>query len=425
MSDNDQLGIGAVRGQWSRMSERSVVDQNATAYAWVNRMVARLCTFLLAATASVLLTLSAYTEAMRHTHLAPLLVVLVALHLFWHSRFVWHRELTLYSCLFGYMLVALLWTRDTELALNTLAPAMNCIFVMIFFGSLVRFHNIPAALAGALCGFAAGAAFYTHTQGFPFSIPEVFSYNAIAGMYIFGLFLALMLSCFVRSNGVLLAIAVVIMLHIVATTSIKANLGIALGLVAAAIMYYRHFGRLLRRKILLLAVLACGLGYAVASNDALVDVMSRGASRVLVGVKVLQARDDVAGYSAFEQRDYWRHVGIDGWRQNPVFGYGTEAFRDDYGITSHATPIDLLYNYGLIGLTLFYGVLASLMWRLLQIDERRLSGQRSLMFGGIVCYLFVSLSGTLHYNVFFAAFVGICASLLTAGNGAMRMAGRL
>ncbi len=238
-------------------------------------------------------------------------------------------------------------------------------------------------------------------------------------MYLFGLFVTLMYACFRRSTAVLLAIAVVIMLHIVATTSIKTNLGIVLGFVAGGIMYFRHFGRLLRRKVLLLIVLVGGLGFAVASNDALVDKMESGVQRVLVGVKVLQARDDVAGYSAFEQRDYWRQVGIDGWKQNPVFGYGVEAFRDDYGITSHSTPIDLLYNYGLIGLVLFYGVFASLFWRLLRLHSRRVSSQRALIFAGVVCYVFVSLSGTVHSNMFLAAFIGISAGLLTSqGNAA-------
>jgi len=395
------------------MSKAIVVGQNAAGYAWINRITARVCTFAMAAVASMCLTLTAYTEVMRQTHLIPVLVVLIVLHLVWFSRFVWEREFTLYGFLLAYMLIAVLWTRDVDLAMNTLTPALNCILIMILFGSLIRFHNIPAMLTGSLCGFGAGAALYTLTQGFPFSFPEGFSYNAIASMYLFGLFVALMCTCFVRSHSVLLAIAVVIMLHIVATTSIKTNLGIALGVVAAGIMYVGHFGRLLRRKILLLSVLVGGLGFAVASNDALVDAMGRGVDRVTVGVKVLQARDDVAGYSAFEQRDYWRQVGIDGWKMNPVFGYGTEAFRDDYGITSHSTPIDLLYNYGVIGLMLFYGVFVSLMWRLLQIDDRRFSGERSLMFGGVVCYVFVTLSGTLHYNVFFAAFIGISASLLS------------
>jgi hypothetical protein len=401
-------------GIWIIMSEQFIGDQNSANYDGINHTVARICSFLLAAAGTCALMLNAYTEALRPTHIGVVLVVLIVLQLVWISRFTWHREFTIYACLVGYIAIALLWTRDLDLAMNTLMPAINCILVMIFFGSLIGFHSIPSVLLGALCGFLAGAALYTLTEGFPFSYPTDFPYNAIAGMYLFGLFLALMYSCFRRSNGFLLvALAVVIMLHIVATTSIKTNLGIVLGLVAACFMYFRHFGQLLRRRILTLLVLVCGLGFAIASNGTLQEKMDRGLKRIHIGVQVLQAREDVSGYSAFEKRDYWRHIGIEGWQLNPVFGYGTEAFRDDYGITSHSTPIDLLYNYGLIGFILFYSVFASLIWRLLQVKSRRLSSQRSLMFAGVVCYVFVSFSGTMHYSMFLAAFIGISATLLT------------
>jgi hypothetical protein len=395
------------------MSEQFVINQDAAGRAWINRIAARLCTFALAAAASLSMTLSAYTEELRPTRVGAVLAGLIALHLVWHPRIIWRREFTFYAYLVAYMFIALIWTNDLELAMNTLVPAINFLLVMIFFGSLIDFNDVPTVLVGALCGFIVGAALYTITQGFPFSYPDQFSYNAIAIMYFFGLFVTLMFSCFKRSNGVLLAIAVVIMLHIVATTSIKTNLGIALGLTAAGIMYFRHYGRLLRRKILTLIVLVCGLGFAVASNRGLVERMAHGVERVTVGVQVLQAREDVSGYSGFGERDYWKQVGIEGWKQNPVFGYGAEAFRDVYGITSHSTPIDLLYNYGLIGFVLFYGMFASLMGRLLQLDSEQFSSQRALMLAAVVCYVFVSLSGTMHYNIFLAAFFGISAALLT------------
>ena len=332
---------------------------------------------------------------------------------------LWQREFTYYACFVAYLFFALLWTRNLELAVNTLVPAVNFMLVMFFFGSLIRFHHIPAVLLGALFGFAIGAALYTITNGFPFSYPAVFSYNAIASMYLFGLFVTLMYSCFSRSYGfILIGVAGVIMLHIVATTSIKANLGVALGVASAAVMYYRHFGRLLRQRALTLVILASALGFAIASNDSLMDAMNRGSQRVLVGVKVLQSREDVVGYSGFDERGYWKQMGIEGWEINPVFGYGTEAFRDDYGITSHSTPVDLLYNYGVIGLFLFYGMYVSMIWRILQVSGRQLSGERSLILGGIVCYTFVTLSGTMHYNIFLAAFTGISASLLTTRGGA-------
>jgi O-antigen ligase len=403
------------------MSEQIVADRGAINRDPINRAAARLCTFVVAGTAGMVLTLTAYSESFSATHVGPVLAGLIVLHLLWHRRFFWCREFALYAYFVLYMVIALLWTHDTDLAMNTLAPAVNGILVMILFGSLIIYHNIPTLLAGALFGFAVGAAYYTLTQGFPFSYPQDFSYNAIAGMYLFGLFITLMYGCFGRSSGIfVIAIAPIIMLHIVATTSIKTNLGILLGLLASAIMYFRHFGRLFRRKILLLVLLASALALAVASNDALVDKLGRGAQRVSVGVQVLENRDDVAGYSAFAKRDYWKHAGIEGWKLNPVFGYGVEAFRHDYGITSHSTPIDLLYNSGLIGLILFYAIFASLFWRLLQLDEHRFSGQRSLMFAGVVCYVFVSLSGTVHYNSFLACFVGISSALLASRGRAPR-----
>jgi hypothetical protein len=414
-----KIGDNASPGAWATHEERVImpgqiaVGSNSAIQDPINRVAARLCTFLIAATAAWALTLSAYSETFSATHVAPVLVGLMALHLVWQRRFIWFREFTLYGFFVCYLFIALLWTQDTELAANTLAPAVSSMLVMILFGSLISFHNIPTVLFGALCGFAAGAAYYTLTQGFPFSYPEDFSYNAIAGMYLFGLFITLMYGCFGRTSAIfVIAIAAIIMLHIVATTSIKTNLGILLGLLASAIMYIRHFGRLVRRQILLLALLTGALAFAVGTNDALVDQMGRGVQRVTIGVEVLQNRDNVAGYSAFAQRDYWKHAGIEGWKLNPVFGYGVEAFRHDYGITSHSTPVDLLYNHGLIGLLLFYGMFASLFWRLLQLEGRRFSGQRSLMFAGVVCYVFVSLSGTVHYNGFLAFFVAVSSALL-------------
>ena len=208
---------GSSKGLWV-MSEESVVDKNLIGPAWIshsliNRAVAYLCTFVLTAVASFAMALSSYTEAFRATHIGAVLVVLVALHLVWRSSFVWCREFTFYACFVGYMSIALLWTRDLDLAMNTFLPAIDCLLVMVLFGSLIRYHKKSAVLAGALFGFSAGAAIYTLTQGFPFSIPDNFSYNAIAGMYLFGLFVTLMYACFRRSTAVLLAIAVVIMLH--------------------------------------------------------------------------------------------------------------------------------------------------------------------------------------------------------------------
>jgi hypothetical protein len=394
------------------MTGKSLVDQNAMFYARTNRALEQLCTFLMSAAASLTITMSAYLESLHATRIGAFILILIVLHGLLYRRLIWCREISLYACFLCYMFIALLWTRDVELAMNTLVPGMVFLLVMILFGSLTRYSNVPTVLLGTLCGFLAGAAIYTATQGFPFSYPADFSYNAIASMYLFGLLVTLLYSCFRRSHALFLAIAIVIMLHIVATTSIKTNLGIVLGFVSAGVIYFRQFGHLLRRHRLMLIFIVAALGFAIASNPALKESLGRGVQRVLLGVEVLQAREDVAGYSAYETRDYWKQVGIEGWKLNPVFGYGTEAFRNDYGITSHSTPIDLLYNYGLIGLLLFYSVLASLIWRLLQVNSRRTSSQRALLLAGVVCYTFASLSGTMHYNIFLSAFLGISLGLL-------------
>jgi hypothetical protein len=379
---------------------------------WINRVLTRSCTLFLSGAAALFIAMSAYSDALRATRLGLYMCGLLALHLVWRRRLFWCREFSLYVFFYGYMALALIWTHDRELAMNTMAPATNFIIIGVFFSSLVRFHEVRTLLFGGVAGFACAAAYYTLTQGFPFAYPADFSYNAIAGMYLFGLFLTLMLACFARLLLPWLAVAVVIMLHIVATTSIKTNLGIALGLLAALFMYTRHFRRLMRRQALILVCIVAALTFAVSTNESLLDIMQRGAQRVMLGVEVLQAREDVPGYSAFAERGNWSQFGIEGWKQNPVFGYGTEAFRAAYGITSHSTPIDILYNFGVIGLLLFYGVFASLAWRLVQLEGPLVSNRRSLILGGLVCYAFISLSGTIHYNAFLAAYVGISAALL-------------
>ena len=95
-----------------------------------------------------------------------------------------------------------------------------------------------------------------------------------------------------------------------------------------------------------------------------------------------------------------------------MFGHGAESFRAENGITSHSTPIDLLYNFGLVGLALFYAVFASLLWRLTGKVDARSQSLRALVLAGVVCQVFMSLSGTLYYQSFLALFVGTSTALL-------------
>jgi O-antigen ligase len=211
---------------------------------------------------------------------------------------------------------------------------------------------------------------------------------------------------------VLLVVAVFLVAVGVATTSIKTNLGIAVGVVAAGVVNFRYGLSMLRRNALVLLAVTAALAYAVASNEVVVQSMQRGIDRVALGIEILYQREDLPGYSGFEKRSAWQEEGLKGWSQNPLFGHGVEAFRSRFGITSHATPVDLLYNSGLIGLVLFYGVLASVLRRLYEARQHVGQDLRVTILGALVCYLVISLAGTMHYNTFLAAFVALSSGLL-------------
>ena len=170
---------------------------------------------------------------------------------------------------------------------------------------------------------------------------------------------------------------------VVATTSIKFNLGILGGTIAAGLLYFRHFTTILWRNAVPLAVLVGILGYMVASNEALMATLGRGVDRVMLGVDVLQARENQRGYTAFESRRQWQRAGVEGWRENPLFGHGVEAFRDRYGVTSHSTPVDLLYNLGLIGLALFYAPVLSVGWRVFRTNDKTQPDAGALILGAL------------------------------------------
>jgi hypothetical protein len=377
----------------------------------LGRILGHATSFGLAAIAAFAATLDVTVESFHSARLAVVMAFLLLLHLAMDQRLPLRREGVIYACFVAYMLIELLWTDDLWLAMNTVIPAVTFLLASMLFASLAAYHDLRSVLAGTLCGILAGAAFYTAISGFPFTYPHDFSYNAIAGMYLAGLFVALLASCYARSRLLLIVIGCGLLLHLLATTSIKFNLGVLLGVAAASVLHFRHVGGLLRRHAFLLLLLVGALGYAAASNEALRAGIERGADRVALGVAVLEARENLPGYSAFQERARWQSDGLRGWLQNPLFGHGVEAFRSDFGITSHSTPIDVLYNSGLIGCTLFYAIFLSLMRRV-RHAPRGSDGLRTLILGACVCYAFVSLSAPLHYNTFFAVFVGLSSALL-------------
>jgi hypothetical protein len=380
--------------------------------ARLQRVLNLLYTLVLSAFA-VIEPMSAVTfESLNPVRQGALLLVLILLMLLARPWVLLTRELALYGVFTVYMFITLIWAPSLDDGLNTLLPALNFILLSILFGSLVAFHDLRGVIPGALAGFVLGALLYTKIVGFPFVYPDGFSYNAVAVMYLFGLFIALVFGWYTRMRIVALIIALVIMVHIAATTSIKTNLGIALGAGAAALMYSRNFLRLLGRNLFVLGILVTALGFAIVSNDALLERVQSGLDRVSHGVEILQRREDVAGNTSFGERTDWKNEGIDGWLRSPLFGNGVEAFRTDNGITSHSTPIDLLYNTGVIGFGLFYAIFTSLAARLWRIRGSDLGSLPPLIFAGLVCYAFITLSGTMHYNSFMAIFFAVSVGLL-------------
>jgi hypothetical protein len=394
------------------MAQEMVVRESRSLTQLIGSFLGWSHTFGVAALATLMITVSTYSESVHVAKLTILLMMPLGIHAIRYPRLLLTRDLGMYACFFAYMCVEMLWTQDWDLALNTLIPSLNFLLVMVLFSSLAAYHSMRAVLAGTLFGLLAGAALYTLTVGFPFSVPPDFSYNAIAEIYLFGLIMTLLFACYIGSRWLLLPIQILLMMLIVATTSIKTNLGVLLGVLAASLFYFRHFARLLARNVILIVALAGSLSFLILSNDKLLDILDRGFSRVSIGLEVLQAREDRPGYAGFNYRTAWEREGLAGWMQNPVFGYGVEGFRAEVGITSHSTPVDLLYNSGVIGFILFYSLFVLIILRLLRVRRADTSTLGVVTFGALVCYAFITLSATIYYNCFFAAFFALSAQLL-------------
>jgi hypothetical protein len=384
----------------------------SAAYAPTEPMVAIISSFALGSIAVTACMANAIYEAFNPARLSLVLGMLLGVHVLCFPRVLFTRECTLYAAFLGYMVLSVLWAPDEILALNTLLPGLNFLLLLVFFGSLLTFHDVRRVLLGMFFGFVLCACVYTVTQRFPFVRPVDFPYNAVAGMYLLGLFAVLAWGCYVRHGFLCLLIALVIMLHIVATTSIKTNLGVMFGAITAGVLYFRNFAGVLRNYAIALLVVSAAIAYGITSNDALLERVGTGYSRVSMGLEILSAREDAPKGTSITERQDWKRIGLAGWAENPVFGGGVEAFRADHGITSHSTPIDLLYNFGLIGLVLYYAVFGTLVGRLFFTPTTHNGQLPALVIAGVTCYVFISLSGTMHYNSFLAIFIGTSAALL-------------
>ena len=368
---------------------------------------------LLSAVATFAITLSGvFADDLTTSRLLPLLVLFLLIHCLLCPRLFFSRESALYLAFVGYMIFILLWTPDRVLALNTLFPAVDFVLIALLFGSLFAYHEPRAVALGALIGFWVGAAAYTYAEGFPFRRPDGFSYNAVASIYLFGLVLTLLFGWLSGARRLALVGALVALAHIVATTSIKTNLGVLLGAVVAMVIYRRESMRLVRKNFFYLLLALMVTTYALVRTEAIMVMVKGGFDRIAVGLDVLQTMQNQTGYVGFEEREYWMHEGLQGWILNPMFGHGVEAFRAEYGTTSHSTPVDLLYNTGLVGFSLFYALFALLLCRLFRARRMPDRTLHALILGTVVCYVFVSLSGTMFYHPYLAIFVAAAAALL-------------
>jgi len=373
----------------------------------------RVDSFLFAAALSCAVTANtAFFEEFTSSRLLIALLFLLVVQVCRLPLLLVTGETVLYLAFLTYLTISLIWTPDTVLGLNTIFPGADFVVLMVMYGSMFRWHDLHSTIVGALAGFWLCALAYAARTGYPLSIPEDFSYNAYAAMYFHGLFLTLLYAWNTGRKFVPLMMSLVLLLHIAATTSIKTSLGILLGIAVIALFYRRDLFKLVGRFGAYIAAGLVGLTYLVLANDFVIDRLKYGYARLEIGLKVLAAREDQQGYQGFDERAMWLKEGLRLWRENPVFGHGVEAFRVPFGITSHSTPVDLLYNSGLIGLGLFYAVFAVFTLRVWRLRGRPGTGLRSILFGCLVLYASVTLSGTVFYLSFIGAFFGIAIALL-------------
>jgi O-antigen ligase len=369
--------------------------------------------FCVAFAAGLLVTVNAFSEESHNLRFGAAMVGLIFIHTLMRWRLWISRELLFYVAFALYNGLSLLWTPNVRDGIPTVQLTANCVFISILFSALIIFHNRRAVIQGILGGFLVGAVYYTRTSGYPFSYPEDFSYNTIAGMYLFGLFMTALYGWHKQSRILPILLGMVLLLLIGATTSIKTNLGVLIGAVAASLLSFKYALRAIARNAILGAAFVGVIAYAVISNQSLMDRVQGGYTRVSMGADVLVAREDKTGGAGLGKRENWAQIGIRGWVSNPVFGEGVEAFRGDFNYTSHSTVVDLLYNTGLIGFMLFYAIFASIAWRLFQARDLVARSPRGLVFGALACYAFISLSGTMYYDVFLSAVMAISAALVT------------
>ncbi len=189
-------------------------------------LLAKIGSALLAGIVSLTIILNAaFYEQVTSSRIMPVLVGALVVHCCVVPKVFMCREFWMYAAFTAYLFVTLFWTPDQLLAMNSLFPSVDFLIILVVYGSLVAFHDLRAVVIGTLIGFWIGAIAYTVVEGFPFAYPVIFSYNAVAQMYVFGLFYTCLLGWLTNARVLTLSMALLLMAHVLATTSIKTNLG--------------------------------------------------------------------------------------------------------------------------------------------------------------------------------------------------------
>ena len=127
-------------------------------------------------------------------------------------------------------------------------------------------------------------------------------------------------------------------------------------------------------------------------------------------------KGEQSGDSSFDTRSDMIWSGLELWLSSPLFGHGNEGFRvmSGFGTYSHSTPIELLANYGFIGLVCYYLFYVLLIRRLLpmvrsQSDYMRVYGFWILL--SLVCIIFWSAASVCYYEKPIAMLLAALAGL--------------
>ena len=100
------------------------------------------------------------------------------------------------------------------------------------------------------------------------------------------------------------------------------------------------------------------------------------------------------------------------WMQSPLWGNGNEAYRvnGSYGTYSHANYTELLANYGLLGLCLFYGPIVAAAWQSwkMRVSQNEQIRRQSLWL--LICCLIlfpISFVNVIYYTKYMLLFYAV------------------